>query len=309
MTALVSMQQVVKRYGDVCALQVEELGFAMAGQSSSLAPADRKLYALRDATSTVSSVELICASILGKKLAEGLDTLVLDVKCGSGAFMKTPDSARKLGEKLIAVARQLGCSTSALLTRMSIPLGLAVGNSLEIVESLQLLRGGGPTEVRELVIRLTAMMVSASDSSLTADAAASLCRERLGCGEALSLFERMVVAQGGDLDAFETSVRTTRGGERLEVRSPRSGFFAGMDALTVGETVRGMGGGRYRTDDIIDHSVGWEQLAPPGRDVAAGELLGIVHAGSAESAVKAESALRDAMIWDSPVDDLVLGEL
>ena len=284
--------------------QVEDLGLGMIGQTAELAPADRRIYALRDATATVPSEQLICASILSKKLAEGLEGLVLDVKVGSGAFMADVASARSLGERLVRTAGEAGCPASALLTRMSVPLGMCAGNALEVFE---VLRGGGPPDTRRVSIRLVSEMLAVCGPEGTlAEERIPEAVEALDSGRALSLFERMVEAQQGDLGVFERTMRASAPLQH-ELRFERSGRFSGLDAGAVGETVRDLGGGRYRMDDRIDHSVGWEQACPPGRDVSAGELLGIVHAASESDAEGAASVLRASVRWDRPLDDLIVG--
>ncbi|MBN1433381.1 thymidine phosphorylase [Candidatus Fermentibacterales bacterium] len=289
---------------DELARQVDGIGVAMVGQTDDLAPADRRLYALRDATSTVPSVDPICASILSKKLAEGLDSLVLDVKVGSGAFMKTREEASCLGQLLVSVAGRLGCRASAVITRMSVPLGTMVGNALEVDESLEILRGGGPEDSRMLTLHLAArMLVGAGTCDMPT--ALRTCEENLRNGRAMSLFERMVESQGGDLSAFETREPAR---VRLDVAFDRSGLFCGLDAFAVGEAVRRLGGGRFRVEDRVDHSVGWELSASPGSYVSPGDPLGIVHAASGESAAEAAASLRSAVVWDSILEDLFLGE-
>jgi len=260
---------------------VEDIGFAMSGQTDDLAPADRVLYALRDATATVTSIPLICASILSKKLAESTDSLVFDVKYGSGAFMKTPAVAVELGQMLVDVCRESGVRARALITDMSIPLGMSVGNSLEVLESIDLLKGGGPEDSRKLVIRLTAEMVALSGDSMEVDSSLlERCSENLDNGQAFELFSRMVEAQGGDLNAFENAPEAP---VRIELRCDRTGFWTGIDAGVLGEAVRELGGGRYRIEDGISPAVGWEQCEKSGSEIVAGQLLGLVHSETLEA--------------------------
>jgi len=283
---------------------VESRGVAMCGQTDQLAPADRKLYALRDATATVTSIPLITASILSKKLAENTDALVFDVKVGTGAFMKDMESASKLARSLTGIARNCGVRATALLTSMDVPLGRMAGNALEVRESIEVLEGGGPEDVRELSVILTAAMLAAAMPKEYPDRiqAESYCRNILDEGLGLSRFQSMVELQGGDLDAFR---RLPPAPSRLELKASGSGLFGGMNALEVGETVRALGGGRYSLDQEIDPAVGWEQLAEPGSEVRSGQLLGIVHAGTEEDALSALDRLSRAVFWNRTPEPLL----
>lgn len=282
--------------------QVEDIGLCMIGQTDSLAPADRKLYALRDATSTVTSIPLICASILSKKLAENPDILVFDVKCGSGAFMKNPESAGELGEALVRIAGMSGKKASALITSMNTPLGLASGNALEVQESIDILRNRGPVDSTELTVRLVSEMAlhaGIKDGE-------KLCYESLATGEAMSCFQKMVEAQGGDLAAFEAlkpAPCTT------EVRASRTGYWYGPDAFTVGREVRILGGGRFRIDDSVNPLVGWVQEIPCGSPVEDGSILGLVHSEDTDSGALAAARISESFVWDTPSDPLVYREI
>lgn len=285
---------------------VDRNGVAMSGQTDELAPADRRLYALRDATATVTSMPLICASILSKKLAEGTDALVFDVKVGRGAFMRDWDRALELARRLTGIARDAGVRSSALITSMDHPLGRMTGNALEVRESIEVLQGNGPADVRELTLALAARMLMCSMPERYDDEelALELCRTRLDDGSAMDRFALMVESQGGDLQAFE-ELPPAR--EVLEVVSTRSGLYGGMDALEVGEAVRAIGGGRYSTDQEVRHEVGWEQVAEAGSEVAEGAILGLVHAGSAADAEEAASRISAACLWDREERPLVRG--
>ena len=283
---------------------VDEIGVCMIGQTAEMAPADRVLYSLRDATSTVTSIPLICASILSKKLAESTDVLVFDVKCGDGAFMARREDARRLAEELVRVSASFGRAASALMTDMSHPLGQTVGNALEIRECLELLNGSGPVRLRKLILRLAARMLELARSDLDSGEALDLCAARLDDGSALKVFQRMVEAQGGSLEEFE---KRKPAAFQLEVRAPRSGLLAGPGARTVGEAVRRMGGGRYSVEDEVDHSVGWESLEEPGSKVKAGQPIGLLHAADHDSARVAAEDISNSLVWDREVRrDLVL---
>lgn len=285
---------------------VQRHGFAMSGPTADTAPADRMLYALRDATSTVDSIPLICASILSKKLAEGVGTLVLDVKCGRGAFMRDREQARRLAGMLVEVAGMCGVGAKAFVTDMDTVLGRCAGNALETAEAIEVLEGGGPSSVRDLSVRLASAMVTEARGAGDSDAVGQECRGRLDDGTALRVFERVVEAQGGDLDAFRARHPAPA---RAEVRSDRAGYWAGADAGVAGEVVRSLGAGRYRTDDTVRHDTGWEQVAESGFPVEDGSLIGWVHAPSRDEAERAAKTIFEASIWDEVNQPLVMEEL
>lgn len=281
---------------------VEKNGLAMAGQTDRLAPADRKLYALRDATSTVTSIPLITASILSKKLAENPDILVFDVKCGSGAFMKNLEGAEELAGNLVKISTMSGKKAVALITSMNHPIGLASGNALEVQESIDVLRGRGPADTVELTIALVSEMARLAGIPQ----GDQLCRESLESGKAMEFFEVMVEAQGGDLAAFEALPQAPC---ILEIRAGRTGYWCGPDALAVGNAVRALGGGRYRVEDHIDHLAGWRQEVPCGTPVESGQLLGAVHGKSEEACERAADTISESFTWDRPSDTMVLKEV
>jgi pyrimidine-nucleoside phosphorylase len=289
---------------DVFIHLVNENGVAMSGQTDDLAPADRKLYALRDATSTVTSIPLICASILSKKLAENTDLLVFDVKTGSGAFMSEESRARKLASELVSISRGAGVEARALITSMESPLGMMVGNRLEVVESIQVLNGEGPQDVRELSLALTSEMLRTAFPEEFGNGESALieCAEKLDGGAAFEKFVTMVESQGGDLGAFESLPSADF---RLELKAGRSGSFSGMDAYEVGQAVRALGGGRYEIDDLIRSEVGWQQVAAAGTEVSSGSVIGIVHAASREDGSAALERLAGAVCWDRPAAPLI----
>lgn len=277
---------------------VESNGVAMTGQTGDLAPADRRLYSLRDATATVSSIPLICASILSKKLAEGTDSLVFDVKAGRGAFMKDTTSAVELARWLTSIAASAGVKASAMITSMDRPLGMTAGNALEVREAMDVLRGGGPDDVRELTLELTALMLSSTGMG---EATGGPSMRELGAlldnGRAFRRFVLMIESQGGDLEAFDSLPPAP---VRLELTTDRSGVWSGVDAMVLGETVRMLGGGRYRTEQAVDPLVGWEQTLPDDTEVSPGEPVATIHASDPESASRAAGLLRAGFIWDEP---------
>lgn len=250
---------------------LQEAGCVICGATETLAPADRRLYALRDMTGTVPSVPLIVSSILSKKLAENLDGLVLDVKWGRGALMPHVEQARALADALVAVGSRLGLRVFALLSRMDQPLGRAVGNAVEVLEALETLQGRGPGDVIELVLQLGALMLLASGRMAEISAARRVLSGLLRDGTALDRFGRMVAAQGGDLD------QPLHLAPAAEVVAPAAGFVTAIDAGALGRCVARWGGGRWRMDDPIDHSVGLRLLVVRGQEVRHGQPLARVH--------------------------------
>lgn len=263
---------------------VAEVGCCMIGQTDSLAPADRRLYALRDVTGTVPSIPLITASIMSKKLAEGAQTLVFDVKFGRGAFMKTQADARRLAQSLIATGQRLGRTCRALLTDMNQPLGRAIGNALEVRESLDVLSGQGPDDVRDLTVALAAHMACAAGRFATLEAAETAARAALSDGSALATFRAMCAAQKGRLDDGLPQSAVT-----VDVPAPRSGFVADVDAEALGRAALALGAGRTALDSTLDLAAGLDRLRQHGEHVEAGEPLCRLCAASATQA----EAVRD----------------
>ncbi len=258
------------------------IGCCMIGQTDTLAPADRRLYALRDVTATVPSIPLITASIMSKKLAEGAQTLVFDVKYGAGAFMQTPDAAEQLARSLLATGARLGRTCRALLTDMNQPLGRAVGNALEIRESLEILEGRGPADVRELTLLLAAQMAHAAGQYATLEAAQAAATEALDSGAALAKFKEMVTAQGGTLD-----VPLPQAQVRRPVLAPTSGYVAHVDALVIGRVALKLGAGRTAVTDTLDYGAGVDGLTQQGEWVEAGAPLAWLN-GATDALVTAQ---------------------
>ncbi len=252
---------------------LRRVGCVVMGQSAALAPADRKLYALRDVTGTVESIPLITASIMSKKIAEGIEGLVLDVKVGRGAFMKTLDSARTLARSMVAAGNEAGVRTEALLTSMDAPLGRAVGNALEVVECVETLQGRGPRDLEDLSLRLAAqMLVVAGVASDLADAQQRV-RRALDSRAGLEKFREMVAFQGGDVDALTGSARMPVGPLRETITAGRSGVVMAVDAEAIGRATVLLGAGRDAVGAPVDHAVGAVVLARPGDRVSAGDPL------------------------------------
>ena len=281
------------------------VGYAMTGQTSEVAPADRKIYALRDATETVECIPLIVASIMSKKMAAGLDALVLDVKAGSGAFMRDEGRARRLARALVQTGRGFGVRTEALLTDMSQPLGRAVGNAVEVRECVEILRGEVDAVTRpvlDLSAELAARMVALAGAAPSLGEARAAVGRAYESGAALELFRRNVEAQGGDPRVCDEPARLSDL-QILEVRveSPREGFIREIDAAEVGRAVAGAGGGRVRVEDRVDPFVGFLAEARVGDRVAAGQPLGLLLCRAGARSEEAASRLRAAYdIGDEP---------
>lgn len=251
---------------------LDECGGVMAGQSELLVPADRKLYALRDATGTVESIPLIASSIMSKKLAEGLDGLVLDVKVGSGAFMTDIDRARHLAKNMVATGATYGVTTTALITDMNQPLGRMVGNSNEIAESIDVLAGGGPPDLIEVTKALATAMLEVAGIE---DPAGGI-EAAIDSGDAMERFQCIVAAHGGDPSVVEDRSLLPMADQTVEIEAPRDGYVTRCDAHAIGVAAMRLGAGRKRKEDDIDPGVGIELRAKLGDQVAAGEVLAVM---------------------------------
>jgi len=258
-------------------VQLDQLGVVMVGQGPDLAPADGLLYALRDVTSTVEFEPFIVSSIVSKKIAEGARAIAYDVKCGSGAFMKTPEQARSLAKRLVRTSRALGANAAALITDMTWPLGGAVGNALEVREACETLHGRGPADTRELTIELAALMLRLAGAAPSDADGRVMATKALDDGRAWEVFLRMVEAQGGDAAILERPDRLHPAPVISMVPAERDGVVAGCDCFAVGELVVGIGGGRRAKEDSIDPSVGLVVLRQPGDRVRRGEPLAELH--------------------------------
>jgi pyrimidine-nucleoside phosphorylase len=252
---------------------VGDVGTCMIGQTKEIAPADKRIYALRDVTATVESIPLIVASILSKKLAEGIDGLVLDVKVGKGAFMKSEEKARALADKLVRVGTRAGKKVVAVLTRMDAPLGVMVGNANETREALEVLHGGGPADLVECTLVLGAEMLVLGGQAKDAAEATKKLRAAIADGSAVRTMEKMVEAQHGDPKVVADPTRLAIATEVVEVRAHRSGFVTEIDALAIGLTGVAMGAGRTRADQPVDPAVGIAIDRKPGDAVQTGEVV------------------------------------
>lgn len=284
---------------------LQDVGYAMAGQTAELAPADKKMYALRDATSTVEAIPLIVASIISKKGAAGLDAMIIDVKVGNGAFMREESRARDLAHALVSTGNSCGIKTRALLTDMNQPLGSAVGNSLEIKECIEILRGEaseGAAPVLEISLELSAHMLVLANVDETIEAARERLQGVLKSGEALECLRRNIVAQGGEPrvcdqpGAFLPLVR-----ESVKVESPRSGYITSVDTTEIGHAIAAIGGGRVRIEDTIDPTVGFISELKLGEQVKSGGTLGVVYCAGEAAAKEAARRIQAAYhVGDEP---------
>jgi thymidine phosphorylase len=281
---------------------IDEAGCAIIGQTKNLAPADKRFYAIRDVTATVESVPLITASILSKKLAAGLEGLVLDVKTGTGAFMAELSAAKELAESLVAVANGAGLKTSALITDMNEPLASAAGNAVEVTNAVEFLTGARrDRRLEEVTLALAAEMLVLGGLAPDADAAHTAARQSLESGRAAELFQKMATALGGPSDFIEHPEKHLPKASVVRDIAPASaGKVAAVDTRAVGLAVVALGGGRTRAEDSIDHAVGFTNLAGIGDDVSPGHPLAIVHARDDASASAAAENIRRAYTLGAP---------
>jgi pyrimidine-nucleoside phosphorylase len=276
--------------------QLERIGLALIGQTGDLAPADRKLYALRDVTATVECIPLICASILSKKLASGIDFLVLDVKFGRGAFMRDKARARELAVTITTVAKAMGKPCRAVLTSMDEPLGHSVGNALEVAESVGCLKGSGAPDLMEVTYAIGGqMLLLAGAAKDGADAKARL-EKSISSGTALGKFREMVAAQGGDARVADDPGRLPQAKIRKQLLATRAGFVTDVDAMGVALAALRLGAGRTKAEDPIDHTVGVDALLKAGDPVKAGQPLCVIHANSEGSVKEAGEILSNAIV-------------
>ena len=262
-------------------------GTAMIGQTDKIAPADRKLYALRDVTGTVESPNLICASIMSKKLAEGTDSLVLDVKTGSGAFMKKEEDAVHLAELMVETGERMGKQMVALITNMDQPLGRMVGNAMEVVECIEVLHGGGPEDLRELCLHLAAWMFHLGGTTKTVAEGKVLSEQIIASGKAFERFRQMVELQGGDVSVIDDPSRLPSAECRVNVQSASAGFVSSIACEDVGTACVILGGGREKKEDAVDPAVGIVVHKKIGDRVSSGESLCTIHCHSEPSAERA----------------------
>jgi pyrimidine-nucleoside phosphorylase len=287
---------------------VQQVGCVICGQTDRMVPADKRLYALRDVTGTVPSMPLIVASILSKKLAEGLQALILDVKFGAAAFMSELQQGAALARAMVDLGNQCGVNTRAILTSMDSPLGSAAGNWLEVKESIACLEGHGPQDLRELVISCASHLLVQTGMAKSLEQARPRAEQCLDSGDPRNKWDEMLSAQGADLRAFtEKLKRDSDAPAVLELKSPQAGFVSRCDARIIGEVIRDLGGGRTTKDSKIDYTVGIDQLIKPGTSVRAGSVLARIHASDQSRAADAVERVRSAFAFsESPIPDAPL---
>jgi pyrimidine-nucleoside phosphorylase len=273
---------------------VRDVGCSIIGQTQQLAPADKKLYALRDVTGTVASIPLITASIMCKKLAEGIDALVLDVKCGKGAFMRTIKDARALAWSMVRVGRAMGKGMAALITDMNQPLGRAAGNALEVVESIETLQGRGPSDLTELTLAFAEEMLRLGKAAKSKALARKRLETALRDGSAFRAFRRMVELHGGDVRAVDDPARLPRARFIEPLPARAAGYILQADAELIGKACVVLGAGRTRTDEAVDFAVGVSGMRKIGETVRKGEPLLMIHANDERRLEQARALLKDA---------------
>jgi len=287
--------------------QVARIGCAMISQTDEIVPADRKIYALRDATGTVEVIPLIASSIMSKKISESLTGLVIDIKRGSGSFLPKLDDELEVSQAMIDLGARHGVPVVALLTAMDRPLGEACGNALEVVEAIDVLKGGGPVDLTEVALALGAEMLVLATRATSLDAAREMMRESIASGAALAKFEEIIAAQGGDKDVVRDPARLPRARHETTYLAKRSGIVQSVDPRTIGYGIIALGGGRTTMEDTIDPSVGFVVSAKPGLRVEKGQTLARIYARNKEGLVAGCSVVDEAIvIGDSAVEALPL---
>jgi pyrimidine-nucleoside phosphorylase len=283
---------------------LETCGCAMIGQTAEIAPADRKLYALRDVTGTVESPYLICASIMSKKLAEGIDALVLDVKTGSGAFMKSDKDAAFLAELMVETGERMGKQIVALITDMDQPLGYMIGNALEVIEVVEVLRGSGPEDLRQLCLELAGWMLHLGGVATTVTEGRKQSEKLIASGAVLDKFRRMVELQGGDPQSIDDPKKLPQAQRKLSISSPKNGYVASLQCEHVGTACVILGGGRERKEDAVDPAVGIVLHKKVGDAVLTGESLATIYYNADVRVARARQLLEESyQIADSPAHE------
>lgn len=273
---------------------VNEVGAAVIGQSGNLAPADKKMYALRDVTGTVENISLIAASIMSKKLASGSDCIMLDVKTGSGAFMKSIEESVKLAQAMVNIGEGSGRKTAAFITNMDMPLGHAIGNSLEVIEAVQTLKGRGPRDLTRICVKLAAGMLNLADKG-DMETCEKLAVEAIESGEAFSKLRLMVAAQGGDASFIDDTEKFEKAGIVRQIKAERSGYIYSMDTEELGIASSILGAGREKKEDAIDYSAGIMIGAKTGDRVEKGDVLAVLYTNKEEQLSTAEEIYRNAV--------------
>ena len=291
---------------------LEKVGCAMIGQTDRIAPADRTLYSLRDVTGTIESIPLISASIMSKKIAEGIDALVLDVKTGSGAFMKTEADSRRLAQSLVSIGNASGVKTEAIISDMDAPLGRAVGNAVEVIECIEAMRGNAPADLMEVTMALIVPLLMLGKVADTAADATRIAQRAIDSGAALERFKQIIETQGGDPRVVDDTSRLPHTDKQHVVKADRSGWLVRMDAGLIGRASVALGAGRDRVEDAVDPAVGLLVKTKPGDKVRAGDpLLDIEYRDDQRLERALELVTRAIVIGDRPpaARPLILGEV
>ncbi|MFN8578080.1 MAG: thymidine phosphorylase [Candidatus Sericytochromatia bacterium] len=276
--------------------QLKDIGVAVVGQTQNLAPSDKIIYALRDVTGTVESLPLITASILSKKIAAGADIILLDVKYGSGAFMKTFEEAKALSEMMVMVGKKLNKSITTAISDMEQPLGLAIGHTLEVIEAIETLKGKGPQDLTKLCLRYGAIILLKAKKAKTIEEAENILKKNISSGKALEKFKEFVEAQGGNTEVINNYDLMPKAEHHIDILCPDNGYISELDALKVAETAKMLGAGRDKKEDEIDLGVGIELRAKRGQKVSKGSLLAILHANSMRNIEQALETIQQAFI-------------
>ena len=290
---------------------VNDIGVSVIGQTANIAPADKKLYALRDVTATVDSIPLIAVSIMSKKLAAGSDCIILDVKCGSGAFMKDLDSSTELAKEMVEIGENAGRKTIAIITNMDIPLGRMVGNSLEVKEAILTLQGKGEAEFEKLCIELAANMLQLGGKG-DYNTCYEMARESIYSGKALETLAKMVKAQGGDATYIHDISKFKKAGVIKEIKADKAGYICKMNAEEIGIVSSMLGAGRETKDSIIDHSAGIELVKKTGDYVDIGDIIAYLHTNIEDVVIKADKKYLEAITIENTKpeqEDIILAKV
>lgn len=281
---------------------VNNTGLCVIGQTGNLTPADKKLYALRDVTATVDSIGLIASSVMSKKIAAGSDGIVLDVTTGSGAFMKETEDAKELARLMIKIGKNAGRKMAALVTDMDEPLGFAIGNSIEVIEAIETLKGNGPKDLVHVCVELAAAMLYLGDKG-SVEECRELAKDAISSGKALGKLKEMVKAQGGDAGVIENTEYFQKASVAYEVKSDKNGYISKMDARQIGICAMMLGAGRETKDSVIDLSAGIKLCKKTGDYVAAGETLGVFYTNNLEAVHKTEATFLEAFEYSMEAVD------
>lgn len=274
--------------------QLRDIGIAVIGQTQNLTPADKIMYALRDVTATVESLPLITASILSKKIAAGTDIILLDIKYGSGAFMKTFEDAKALSEMLVATGKKLGKSVTTAISDMEQPLGLTIGHTLEVIEAIETLKGRGPQDLAKICLRYGAILLLKAKKAKTVEEAEAILKKNIASGKAIDKLREFIVAQGGNPEVINNYDLMPKAEHHIDILSTESGYINQLSALRVAEAAKLLGAGRDKKEDVIDLGVGVELKAKRGQKVNKGNVLAVLHANNLRNIEKALETIQSA---------------